>query len=97
MTRTRTKDPAIVAADQCVDVSSIAPARDLLLRDIERGLRQRLDRLVRLSRLDAPPGLRTSRVAAYVDLVDYVQRLRHVATDAVACAPRSEDERDAAD
>ncbi len=76
--------PAIIAADLSVVQQSIAPARDLLMGAIARGLSQRLARIVELASLDTPPGERTSRVAAYVDLVHYVDQVYAVAAGLVA-------------
>lgn len=75
------EDPAVEAADRTVSSGSIRPAHELLMQAIDRGLARRLDRIIRLSDPDAPPGIRSSRLAAYQDLIQYVQLVHNVASD----------------
>ena len=73
--------PAIMAAHLAAANSSIDPARDLLMREIEHGLERRLARLLDLSHPDDGSfGVGASRVAAYVELVQYVEHVFGVAT-----------------
>ena len=84
-------EPAREAAERTVRSGSIRPAHDLLMEAIDHGLARRLDRILRLSPPDAPPGLRSARATAYRDLVRYVDLVRSVASD----IPISEAELDA--
>jgi hypothetical protein len=76
--------PAIPAADKAVETGAVAPVRDLLAKEVQRGLEERHEALRSLKGYD-PDDVEAGRryVQAYVEYIHYVERLYEAATTAV--------------
>ena len=76
--------PAIPAADKAVETGAVAPLRDLLAKEVQRGLEERHNALRSLKGYD-PDDVEAGRryVQAYVEYIHYVERLYEAATTAV--------------
>ncbi len=73
-------DPAIAAADQAIATGSGDAAGRLITREVEEGLRRRLDRVLETKSFptdDVAAG--RAYVEAYVDFIHYVERLHQAA------------------
>ena len=75
--------PAIPAADQAIETGALAPVRDLMAREVQRGLDEHFAALRALRGYD-PNDITAGRryVQAYVAYIHYVERLHEAATTA---------------